>query len=293
MTRRIYVNGTNSRWLFTFVPYHHSSNATEESLCARAPCSSAFRFSLLAFTALAHARHCMIDITRGNIEPRPVAVTDLTGGPRSASAATSASVVAADLERSGLFRPISQQAFLQQVSNGDAVPNFPDWRQINAQALVTGTVTATGGDKVRASFRLWDVLGGQQLIGKEYNTYGRNWRRVGHLIADEICWWCVSPARSGYFDTRIIYVAESGPDDQPRQAPRHHGPGRREPEIPDRRQSAGAHPALLAEYAADPFISSYRRACQPRVIPARPADKGREEIGRPLQRHELRAALQP
>ncbi|MEJ0010343.1 MAG: Tol-Pal system beta propeller repeat protein TolB [Alphaproteobacteria bacterium] len=160
----------------------------------------------MSFSAPACAQ-LHIDITRGNIEPMPIAVTDFTGDQ--ALGRDISSVVAADLERTGLFRPISAQAFLQPVTNGDAVPNFPDWRQVNAQALITGTITATSGDKVRASFRLWDVLGGQQLIGKEYNTYGRNWRRVGHLIADEI--YKRLTGESGYFDTRIIYVAESGP----------------------------------------------------------------------------------
>ena len=118
-------------------------------------------------------------------------------------------VIAADLERSGLFRPISSQAFIEQVSNGDAVIRFADWRQINAQAVVTGTITPLGGDKVRVSFRLWDALGEQQIAGKEYNTFGRNWRRVSHLMADEI--YKRLTGENGYFDTRIVYVAESGP----------------------------------------------------------------------------------
>ena len=120
-----------------------------------------------------------------------------------------AAVIAADLERSGLFRPINQQAFIERVTNGDAIPRFPDWRQINAQALMTGTITPMGGDKVRVSFRLWDISTGQQIAGKEFNTFGRNWRRISHLIADEI--YKRLTGESGYFDTRIVYVAESGP----------------------------------------------------------------------------------
>lgn len=150
-----------------------------------------------------------IDITRGNTEPMPIAITDLTGNDASGAGATITSVIASDLERSGLFRPISEQAFIERVANGDAIPRFADWRQINAQALVTGTVSQGSGDKVRVSFRLWDSLAQQQIAGKEYNTTARNARRVGHLIADEI--YKRLTGELGYFDSRIVYVAESGP----------------------------------------------------------------------------------
>lgn len=165
--------------------------------------------SSLFFASAAHAE-LKIDITKGNVEPMPVAVTNFTGG--SAGEATGqaiSAVIAGDLERSGLFKPINSAAFIEQITNGDAVPRYADWRQINATALVTGTVTPTGGDKVRISFRLWDVTGQTQITGKEYNTFARNWRRVSHLIADEI--YKRMTGEQGYFDTRIVYVAESGP----------------------------------------------------------------------------------
>lgn len=163
----------------------------------------------LFFAASAHAE-LKIDITRGNVEPMPIAVTTLTGaGGNGVTGEQISAVIGGDLERSGLFKPISKQAFIEQVTNGDAVPRYADWRQINANAIVTGTVTPTGGDKVRISFRLWDALGQQQIAGKEYNTYARNWRRVSHLISDEI--YKRLTGEQGYFDTRIVYVAESGP----------------------------------------------------------------------------------
>ena len=159
---------------------------------------------LLASPARAELK---IDITQGNPQPMPIAVTNLTGN--TSQGAQIMAIVAADLERSGLFRPIAQAAFIEQVTNGDAVPRFADWRQIYAQALVTGTITPMGGDRIRVSFRLWDALAEQQVAGKEYNTFGRNWRRVGHLIADEI--YKRLTGELGYFDTRIVYVSESGP----------------------------------------------------------------------------------
>lgn len=166
--------------------------------------------ALITFLAAPAYAELKLDITKGNVEPMPIAVTTLTGGGNGdASGNAISGVIAADLERSGLFRPIAQEAFIEKVTNGDAVPRYADWRQINANAIVTGTVTATGPDKVRISFRLWDALGQTQIAGKEYNTFARNWRRVSHLISDEI--YKRLTGEQGYFDTRIVYVAESGP----------------------------------------------------------------------------------
>ncbi len=161
---------------------------------------------LLASAARAELK---IDITKGNLEPMPIAITTLTGtDTRDATGAAMSAVIAADLERSGLFKPINPAAFIEQVTNGDAIPRYADWRQINSQAVVTGTITPVGTDRVRVSFRLWDALGEQQIAGKEYNTFGRNWRRVSHLMADEI--YKRLTGEEGYFDSRIVYVAESG-----------------------------------------------------------------------------------
>lgn len=148
-----------------------------------------------------------IDITKGNVDPLPIAITGFTGD--TANGASITSVVSANLERSGLFRPISSSAFIEQVSNGDQVPRFADWRQINAQAIVTGTVTQVGPDRLKVSFRLWDALAEQQVAGKEYNTFTRNWRRIAHLISDEI--YKRMTGENGYFDSRIVYVSETGP----------------------------------------------------------------------------------
>ncbi len=161
--------------------------------------------TVMFFAATASAE-LKIDITKGNVEPLPIAVTGFTGDAKGQEVS---SVIAADLERSGLFKPISSQAFIENITNGDAIPRYADWRQINANAIVTGTVTPTGGDKIRISFRLWDALGQQQIAGKEYNTFARNWRRVSHLISDEI--YKRMTGEQGYFDTRIVYVSESGP----------------------------------------------------------------------------------
>ena len=165
-------------------------------------------FCLAVITAISPAYATLhIDITKGNVEPVPIALPDLSGSPIGAEIMH---VVSADLERSGLFRPIPPESFIEKVSAQTTTPRFADWRQINAAGLVTGSATPEGGDKVRVAFRLWDVYGEEQIAGKEYNTFNGNWRRIAHIIADEI--YKRLTGENGYFDSRIVYVSESGPD---------------------------------------------------------------------------------
>src|SRR5271163_2937497 len=155
-----------------------------------------------------------IDITSGKIEPLPIAIPALAGGAPNESQAGQdlAGVVSADLERSGLFRPIDPRSFIQNISGADEQPRFGDWRQINAQALVTGFVKTQGDGRLRVEFRLWDVFAEQQLTGFGYTTTQQNWRRIAHIIADEV--YKRITGEEGYFDTRIVYVSESGPPEK-------------------------------------------------------------------------------
>ncbi len=137
----------------------------------------------------------------------PIAITD-PGNDASGVGRQIMEVVQADLERSGLFRPIDKSAFIEKGLNGNALPRFADWRAINAQGLVSSSVVSAGST-IRMAFRLWDVYGEQQIAGKEFNTSADNWRRMAHLISDEI--YSRLTGEAGYFDTRIVYVAESGP----------------------------------------------------------------------------------
>ncbi|MFN3077673.1 MAG: Tol-Pal system beta propeller repeat protein TolB [Alphaproteobacteria bacterium] len=151
-----------------------------------------------------------IDITRGQANPMPIAVTDFAGaGEREADTGRNITrVVAADLERSGLFKPIDPRAFLQTNESLQVQPRFADWQVINAQALVQGRATAQPDGRLRVEFRLWDVFSGQQMEGKAFFTQPENWRRVAHMVADVI--YSRITGEDGYFDTRIVYIAESG-----------------------------------------------------------------------------------
>jgi TolB protein len=111
-----------------------------------------------------------------------------------------------------LFAPIDQAAYIEKINSIDGVPRFPDWRVINAQALVTGRMTRQPDGRLKAEFRLWDVFGGQQLTGQQYFTTPENWRRIAHIISDAI--YERLTGEKGYFDTRIVFVDETGPKDR-------------------------------------------------------------------------------
>ncbi len=152
-----------------------------------------------------------IDITRGQIEPLPIAITNFQGSNEEEIrlGRDIARVLTADLERSGLFRPIDQAAFIQGLGSLNVQPRFGDWRVIGAQALVQGAVRLQPNGQLRTEVRLWDVFGEAQLVGRAYETPPDNWRRVAHIVADAI--YKRITGEDGYFDTRIVYVSESGP----------------------------------------------------------------------------------
>ena len=169
---------------------------------------------ILAALAVAARAELRIDITRGNIDPMPIAISDFySADARTAAVGRELSeVVAADLERSGLFAPIYKRAFIQSNESLLAGPRFSDWRVINAQALVSGSVSYEQDGRLKFEFRLWDVFAEIQMTGFAYRTSHSNWRRVAHIIADAI--YKRITGEEGYFDSRIVYIAETGPHDK-------------------------------------------------------------------------------
>jgi TolB protein len=154
-----------------------------------------------------------LNITQGTIQALPIAIPDFAGdGSVDAQAAREISdVVAGDLRASGLFSPIDQAAFVEKGVGTDAVPRFEDWRVVNAQALVVGRIGSADG-RLKAEFRLWDVFSGKQLAGEQFFAQPKEARRIGHIIADSI--YERITGEKGYFDTRIVFVDESGPKDK-------------------------------------------------------------------------------
>jgi TolB protein len=152
-----------------------------------------------------------IDITQGTVKPLPVAITDFVGARvvEQEYGRNITRVISSDLERSGLFKPLDQRAFIQSEQPPGTLPRFGDWRVISAQALVQGRIEFIPDGRLKVEFRLWDVFAEQQMQGLAYFTAPDNWRRVAHIVSDAI--YKRITGESGYFDTRIVYVSETGP----------------------------------------------------------------------------------
>jgi TolB protein len=155
-----------------------------------------------------------LDVTQGNVQPIPIAIPDFlaVATPDAAAGHNLRDIIAGNLQRSGLFVPIDPAAYIEKISDVDAVPRFADWRQINAQALVAGRVAAQADGSLKAEFRLWDVFAGQQLQGRQYTTTAANWRRIAHIMSDAI--YERLTGEKGYFDSRVVFVDESGPKER-------------------------------------------------------------------------------
>src|SRR5450755_1033266 len=166
----------------------------------------------LTFAALgsrsAWAQRLRVDPTE--FQPLPIAIPNfVAGSPADGDVAVGVTqVITNNLKRSGLFAPIDQAAYIEKITNIDAAPQFQNWKTINAQALVTGRMTLQPDRRLNAEFRLWDVAAGQQLTGKQYSTTPEYWRRIAHIISDQI--YERLTGEKGYFDSRVVFVDESG-----------------------------------------------------------------------------------
>lgn len=154
----------------------------------------------------------VVDVNSPNMKPMPIAITSFytDGGGNNAIATDMPQLISENLERSGLFDPVNPRAFVQSTQSiAREGVRFAEWRATNAQALVTGEVTRTNDGRTRVEFRLWDVFSEKQLTGMAYMTSESNWRRIAHIISDEI--YKRLTGEDGYFDSRIVYVSEYGP----------------------------------------------------------------------------------
>lgn len=168
-----------------------------------------------AMPAFAQDGPLRIEITEGVIEPLPFAAPDLVSDNAAGAemGRKIAEVVADDLTGTGLFREIQPDAFISQVTSFSSPVQYADWKAINAQALITGAVSVDSGGKLVVRFRLFDVFAGQEL-GDGLQLVGTQdgWRRIAHKVADQV--YSRITGEAPYFDSRVVFVAESGPKDQ-------------------------------------------------------------------------------
>ncbi|WP_273687245.1 Tol-Pal system beta propeller repeat protein TolB [Ketogulonicigenium vulgare] len=166
-----------------------------------------------AMPALAQQGPLRITVTQGVIEPLPIAVP--TFQAETAGAAEVANqisrLVAQDLTGSGLFREVPASSFISNHAMFDQAVAYADWRAINVQGLVTGAVSVSG-NQLTVKFRLYDIYTGAELgQGLQFNGSVQGWRRMAHKVSDAV--YSRITGESGYFDSRVVFVAESGPKD--------------------------------------------------------------------------------
>ncbi|HVP99087.1 MAG TPA: Tol-Pal system beta propeller repeat protein TolB [Roseiarcus sp.] len=144
-----------------------------------------------------------------NFKPVTIAVTPFAGDE---GMDRIGSVVGNDFARSIFLLPINPSSFPETVANPDVPPHVDAWKTVNAQFVLTGRVLHAGADRVTAQFRLWDVASGEQVAGEQYTSEATNARRVAHMIADAV--FTRITGEKGFFDSRVVFVDESGPKDK-------------------------------------------------------------------------------
>lgn len=172
-----------------------------------------FVLAVMGLVQIANAQSgpLRVDITQGVIEPMPIAIPDFVAESSNATelAAKLARVVSANLVGTGLFREVPKDAFISPFNDFAAPVSYPDWKAINVQALVAGAVSVNGS-KVSVKFRLYDVDSGQEMgQGLQLGGTTDGWRRIAHKVSDAV--YSRITGETGYFDTRVVYVSESGP----------------------------------------------------------------------------------
>jgi TolB protein len=167
-----------------------------------------------ALPGIALAQSRLQILPGGEFTPLPIAIPSfLSDSPADADVANGiAQVITNNLRRSGMFAPIDPSGFTERIGSIDAAPQFQSWRTLNAQGLVVGRATHQDDGQVRAEFRLWDVVTGEDKVDGAYTAPPQNWRRIAHIISDKI--YTNMTGEKGYFDSRIVFVDESGPSDR-------------------------------------------------------------------------------
>ena len=153
-----------------------------------------------------------VDIIAGATEPISVAVQkfEIESGASSSDAQMIRTVVESDLKRTGLFHIVNHDAFPEYVKM-DAMPAFKSWTAIKTQVLVQAKLTQTPDKKYQLEFFVWDVAAKEQIEAQSLVASKKSVRRLGHIMADAI--YERLTGEVGYFDTQIVFIAETGPID--------------------------------------------------------------------------------
>ena len=171
---------------------------------------SFFMLSISLCTSEIFAEDLRIKINSGQLEPLPIAIANFTGLDAKSSeiGRQISDVITNNLVRSGQFKAVESAAFIAPPTSPSVRPDFSDWTPLGIKALISGSAKAINENQMEIEFRLWDVIAETDLVGLRLTVDSNSWRRVAHIISDEI--FQRLSGDTGYFDTRIVYVAESG-----------------------------------------------------------------------------------
>jgi TolB protein len=171
---------------------------------------SFFMLSISLCTSEIFAEDLRIKINSGQLEPLPIAIANFTGLDAKSSeiGRQISDVITNNLVRSGQFKAVESAAFIAPPTSPSVRPDFSDWTPLGIKALISGSAKAINENQMEIEFRLWDVIAETDLVGLRLSVDSNSWRRVAHIISDEI--FQRLSGDTGYFDTRIVYVAESG-----------------------------------------------------------------------------------
>lgn len=177
---------------------------------------SLFVALIMLFASPAYAE-LEINVSGANRNPMPIAVPEMIGANSNIFTKLAGrdyggkirDVIAGDLDRSGLFKIVPEGSYIEKLNSIDQRPQFVDWQAIKSQALLQSKITELPGEKLQVDFRLWDVVAEKQLLGKTFTSTKENWRRIAHVVADAV--YERLTGDKGYFNTRVVYVSESGP----------------------------------------------------------------------------------
>ncbi len=163
---------------------------------------------LLPLAAMAQQKGLEIDIVGGNASATPIAVVPMPyQGSAGAPQTDVASVVRADLERSGQFRNLPEAQIVERPTRGGEV-QYPTWRALKQDYLVVGRVLDAGAGAYRVEYELFDVAKGERMLGLAMTARSNAMRDVSHQMADAI-YEKITGVR-GAFWTRIAYITASG-----------------------------------------------------------------------------------
>jgi TolB protein len=170
------------------------------------------RLSFFVSVALAFSLHMQeaahaqlnIDLIGGGANQIPVTILPFAGEERFVQ--RTSQIVAADLQRSGMFR-LGSVGSVRPFPTEPIEINYRYWKNEGAETLVIGSVVERADGHAEVRFRLMDVAKQSQILGFSYTVAVSQLRVTAHKIADLI--YEKLTGDIGVFATKICFVTKN------------------------------------------------------------------------------------